>query len=106
MITNFFALASFAIRAVGLIILVLYPIPKQFNEVLRPKDNLTVWRWRLLLILIFTALAEVPAITTLWLRSIGITSISLQNKSSLLGAVAFLLMVLGYVTFYNYKHKE
>lgn len=103
---NIYAVISLILKILGLLILIAYPIPKQFSEVLRPRSWLTPLRWKILLILIFSVVTEIPAVVTIILRIYGHFNIDLQNIASILGSLSGLAMSVLYVLLYSYKQKE
>lgn len=102
---NWYALASLVIRAVSVGIILFYVIPKQFFEVLRPKNWLTGLRWYILLLFIFSIVSAVPSLVYQAIRTTGSDSSILRNVASILGNLSSLSTSILLVLIYNYKRK-
>lgn len=103
---NWYALASLVIRTISIGIILFYVIPKQFFEVLRPKNWLTSLRWYILLLFIFSILAAIPSLVYQAIRTGGADSSILRNIASILGNLSSLSTSMLLVLIYNYKKKE
>lgn len=103
---NFYALLSLVIRSISIAIILFYVIPKQFLEVLRPKDWLTGLRWYILLLFTLSILAAIPALVYQAFRTFGIDAPVLRNIASVLNNLSALSTSLLLVAVYNYKKKS
>jgi len=103
---NVYSLIGLVIRSIAIAIILFYIIPKQFKEVLRPRDWLTGLRWQMLLMFSFAILASVPSVVYQILRTIGVDAPVLRDISSVTGNLSFLAISLLLVMIYNYKRKE
>lgn len=103
---NLSALISLLIRLFAVGIVIVYIVPKQFGEVLRPKDWLTNLRWQILLLFVFSALAAIPALSYQGIRVYGLDSELLRTVASILGNLSNLATSILLVLIYNYKDKR
>lgn len=103
---NIYSLIGLIIRSIAIGIILFYIIPKQFKEVLRPRDWLTGLRWQMLLMFTFAILASVPSVIYQLLRTNGIEAPVLRDISSITGNLSFLAISVLLVMIYNYKRKE
>lgn len=102
---NWYALVSLIIRVLSIGIILFYVIPKQFFEVLRPKNWLTGLRWLILLLFIFSVISAIPSLAYQFLRTIGDDSPLLRNIASISGNLSNLGTSVLLVLIYNYKKK-
>lgn len=103
---NIYSLIGLVIRSIAIAIILFYIIPKQFKEVLRPKDWLTGLRWQMLLMISLAIVASVPSVVFQVLRTIGIDAPVLRDIASITGNLSFLAISILLVMIYNYKRKE
>lgn len=100
---DYYAIISLLIRTLSIGIILFYVIPKQFMEVLRPKDWLTRLRWQILLLFLFTVFASIPALTYQAGRVNGETNESFRNIVSISSNLSILSTSILLVLIYNYK---
>lgn len=103
---SIYSLIGLVIRSIAIGIIVLYVLPKQFKEALRPKDWLTGLRWQMLALFGLAVIASVPAIVYQVILSLGMTAPVLRNVATVCGNLSFLAISIDAVLIYNYKKKE
>lgn len=103
---DWYILVSFIIRTIALGVICLYVIPKQFLEVLRPKDWLTRLRWQLLLLFIFSAIATLPALAYQFGQLYGYNSSTLQNVARITANLSNLGTSVILVLIYKYRKND
>lgn len=103
---NVAALISLFIGVISLSVIGFYIIPKQFQEVLRPRDWLTQLRYIILLLFIFSVVAAIPALAYQFLRVFGHQNSALQNTASIFRNLSALANSVLLVLLYNYKAKD
>lgn len=102
---NIYVLIGLIIRIVAIGYIVLYIVPKQFFEVLRPRNWLTGLRWKILFFLLFIVLTAVPSLTYQGTRLHSVSVNSLQNLSSVTGNLSYLGLAVLLGMIYNYRKK-
>lgn len=102
---NFWSLASFLIRFVGIVVIALYLFPKQIKEVMRPTDGLTGLRWQILGVLGLSVLSALPSVTYQIVRTFGGEAELLRNIASVTSTMSWMLIIVLLVLIFNYKRK-
>lgn len=103
---NWYALVSLVIRSISISIILFYVIPKQFFEVLRPKNWLTGLRWYILMLFVFSIIAAIPSLVYQGYRTFGLDAPALRNIASILGNLSNLSTSVLLVLIYNYKKRS
>lgn len=103
---NISTLASMLLGACSVAVLVFYLLPKQFAEVLRPKDWLTALRWQILVLLGFITLMALPSLVYLTLRYMGLEYETMRSIASITNRLSFAGAVLVLVLVFNYKRRD
>ena len=103
---NVTALIGLIIRAFSTAVVLFYVIPKQFKEVLRPKDWLTGLRWRLLALFGISAFSAIPTLTYQAIRSMGGDSDTLRGVATITGSLSVLATTWLLVEVYRYRKKD
>lgn len=103
---NFFALTSLILGVIAVGTLTFYLIPKQFAEVLRPRDWLTSLRWQLLILLSIIVLLALPSLVYQGFRYFGLEYEALRNIASVTNRLSFLALVIALISIFNYKRRD
>lgn len=103
---NVWALVSLLIKMASLGTILFYIIPKQFREVMRPKNWITPLRWQLLLLFGFSIISALPALSYQVIRTFGGESPGLRNMASISGNLSTLATTILLYMVYNYKKKD
>ena len=103
---DYYAIISLLIRIVSIGIVLFYIIPKQFLEVLRPRDWLTKLRWQILLLFLFTIFASIPALSYQAARVNGEPSEAFRNIVTVSSNLSVLSTSVLLVLIYNYRKKD
>jgi hypothetical protein len=101
-IYNLFSL----IAAVVAIFLMLYIIPKQVNEIRRPKNGFTALRWRLLALPTLYILCVLPRVPLLAGRLHVPPTSDLAAFTSVSTSIGLLTFAVFMVLIYTYKEKK
>lgn len=102
---NVYILIGFIIRLIALAVLVFYIVPRQFIEVLRPRDWLTGLRWQILLLFVLSIIASIPPLIYQLLRLNEVDSEILRNVATITGNLSTLGMTVLIVLIFNYKRR-
>lgn len=103
---NTVAIIGLLIRMASIGVVLFYVIPKQFLEVLRPRDWLTDLRWYILVLFLFSIFAAIPSLSYQLLRSNGGDSSGLRSVATITGNLSNLASSVLLVLIYNYKKKD
>ncbi len=103
---NLNALIGLLIRALSTGVILVYIIPRQFKEVLRPHDWLSGLRWRLLALFGISAFSAIPTLTYQFIRTIGGESQTLRNIAVITGNLSVLATTWLLVEVYRYRIKD
>ncbi len=106
MIQNYPSLIAFVTGIVSLSIYMFFLAPKQFNEVLRPKDGITNLRKIILTLLIVTILTSIPPTVYQFYRMTGHEYTFLRNLSTILSQASKLGTTILLVMVYTYRRKD
>jgi hypothetical protein len=98
--------ASMAFIITGLLIFMLFVVPRQFREVIRPKDSLTGLRWRILLLALSCSTATVPPLVYRLIRLLGTDAGFLRNVSTVSSSLSFLAASVLFALIITYRRKE
>lgn len=106
MINNWYALTAFLISFLSLLVYAFFLMPKQINEVLRPKDWLTRLRWIILTILAVSILTSIPGVVYQYSRVLGDESDFLRNFVTISSNISRLASTVLLVLVFTYRKKE
>ena len=103
---DYYAIISLIIRVISIAIVLFYIIPKQFMEVLRPRDWLTRLRWQILLLFLFAVFSSIPSLSYQAARINGEPNESFRSAVSITSNLSILSTSILLVLIYNYKKKD
>lgn len=103
---NYAALTAFIIGGFCTSVYVFFLMPKQFNEVLRPKNYLTRLRWIILAILLISIGTSIPGLLYQYGRIGGQDFQVLRNVATITSNVSRLATTILLVLVYTYRKEE
>lgn len=106
MINNYSSLLAFLISVVCFAVYLLFLTPRQFKEVLRPRDWLTKLRWIILAILVVSLLTAIPSLVYQYYRTIGIEYTVLRNVATVTSNISKLGLTILLVLVFTYRKSD